>query len=118
MPNGGINKLRDLLALYVGDQVRTQGLEADFTVGTTAVRIAQPNIQRVELIVTNWGAAAIALGLGNAVTATTGWIVNSNAWVSLAWFADLDFVAGELWAISAGAGNAVHVIERRMIGEV
>ena len=114
----GINNLRALLELYFGDALHTDGVEADFTVGTTALRILQPNIRRVEVIVTNWGAAAIALGLSNAVTNTTGWIVGSNSWVSLSWINDLDLCAKELWAISAGAGNAVHVLELRLMGEL
>jgi len=117
MPGPGISTLRDLLALYVGDRLHTDALEADFTVGTTAVRIAQPNIRRTEIIITNWGAANVAIGMTNGVTATTGWILGINAWMSLVWFADLDLAAAELWAISAGAGNAIHVLERRLVGE-
>jgi len=117
MPDGGVRTLRDLLRSFVGDGVRADKLEADFTVGTTAVRIAQPNARRVGLIVTNWGAASVALGFTNGVTATTGWIVGASAWVSFSWFADLDITAQEIWAISAGAGNAVHVIERLLIGD-
>lgn len=115
MPGGGIATLRDLLAAYVGDGLHTDALEADFTVGTSAVRIAQPNARRTEIIITNWGAAAIAVGLTNGVTATTGWIVGASAWISLVWFPDLDLASAELWAISGGAGNAVHVLERRIV---
>jgi len=112
VPGDPVRSVRDLLALVYGAPLHTDPFEADFTVGTTAVRIAQPNVRRTEIIVTNWGAAAIAIGMTNTVTATTGWIVGSNNWGSFVWWPDLDLTIAELWAISAGAGNAVHVLER------
>lgn len=118
MPAGGIDKLRDLLALYVGDTVRSNPLEKDFTVGTSAVQIALPNIQRINLYIGNIGAAAIVIGLSNAVTATTGLPVAAGTGISFSWFPDLDQVAAGMWAISANPGNNVHVVERLLIGEL
>jgi len=118
VPPGGIDNLRDLLALFVGDTVRTQPLEKDFTVGVTAVQIALPNIQRLNLYIANVGAALIVIGLSQAVTSTTGLVVPSNTGIAFSWFPDLDQVAAGMWAISANPGNAVHVVERLLIGEL
>src|SRR6185437_17056120 len=101
--------LRDLLALYYGDNLRTRRVESDKTIGVTASQIVAPNPQRVMLYLFNWGAAAIAIGLSQSVTATTGLGIPASTGLSIPWFPDIDFPAEGLFGISAGAGNALHV---------
>ena len=118
MPNGGINKLRDLIRLYYGDGLVTRRNESDVTIGTSAGSIVGPNPQRVALYLSNWGAASIAIGLTRSVTATTGIIIPTLTGIQLVWLTDLDFVSEGIFGISAGAGNALHVVETVMVGEV
>lgn len=118
MPPGGINKLRDLITLYYGDGVVTRFAESDVTIGTSAGQVVGPNPQRVALYVFNWGAAAVALGLTGAVTATTGLGIPSNTGLFLFWRDDLALVGQGFFGIASGVGNAVHVIETFMVGEL
>lgn len=118
MPPGGINKLRDLIDLYFGDGVLTRYTESDVSVGTTSIQLVGPNPQRVVLYLYNLGAATVAFGMNSTVTATTGIGLPSNSGMVISWFDDLALVGQGFFGISLGVGNAVHVIETFMVGEV
>jgi hypothetical protein len=90
--------------------------ESDVTVGTSAVKLGtQANI-RIAVGISNSGAATIAVGFTNAVTATTGIQVAAGSSLFFNWINDGETVNSDLWAISAGSGNGVHVVEYKLSG--
>jgi hypothetical protein len=107
---------RDLLALEFGDALICNFNEYDVTIGTTALILAAGNSARIWLTLTNWGAAAIAIGTKPGVTATTGIIIPANGFLNLNWRTDSDLPAASIYAISSGAGNSVHVSEQVLVG--
>ena len=111
-----ISTCRDLLALEFGDSLLSNFNESDVTVGTTALILVAGNARRIWLTITNWGAAAIAISTKANVTATTGIIIPSNGFLNLNWRADADMSAAQIYAISSGAGNSVHLTEQVLVG--
>jgi hypothetical protein len=110
-----IRTCRDLLAYEYGDELVCTFHELDYTVGTAVVQIARGSGKRIWITITNWGAAAIAVSTKPDVTATTGMIVAPNGFLNLHWRNDSDLSTAQLYAISSGAGNAVHVSEQVLI---
>ena len=111
-----IQTCRDLLFAEYGDELVCNFLETDVTVGTTVVQLARGNGRRIWLTMTNWGAAAISLSVNPAVTATTGLIIPPNGYLNFSWRADADLSTAQIYAISGGAGNSVHVSEQVLVG--
>lgn len=112
----GINSTRDLIASYFGDRLEGAITESDVTVGVTAVKLVAGNRARADLIISNSGAAAVAISTSPAVTATTGMLIPAGGMQKFDWFTYLDLQCAEFWAISSGAGNGVHVVEYNLIG--
>lgn len=95
---------------YWGGQ--TYARESDVTVGTSVVRLAPNNPNRIELILTNYGQAVVALVLSNAGTATTGIAIAPNGGTAtLLVTEDGELTFQEIFGVSAAANNAVHVVE-------
>lgn len=113
----GINSARDLLASYYGSELVSNLDESDTTVGTTAVRIARQDPANVARDITNNGANPIAFSSKPQVTATTGIQLAPGQTAYIFVLGDLDLAFCDLWAISADAGNSVHVVNTQLIGD-
>ena len=85
---------------------------SDVTVGTTLIQLVPNNPRRVELILTNWGQGPVAVGFQPTITATTGTPIPPNGGTQT-WLVTEDGqqVSWAFFAISATAGNAVHIEE-------
>jgi hypothetical protein len=116
MPLPNVRTLRELVELFYGIAIIVNPHQTDYTVGTTAVQLGQVANTRINVGLSNWGAAAIAVGFSNSVTATTGIQVPAGGSLFFYGILDVEIVNRDLWAISASAGNAVHVVEYRLSG--
>jgi hypothetical protein len=106
-----------LLSSYYGRTFNGQLNESDVTVGTSAVQLVKANPQRFWITFANNGAAAIAISNSRTVTSSTGWQIPPGGALGFSWINDADMPALDWYAISAGAGNGVHVLERVASGD-
>jgi hypothetical protein len=106
-----------LLAAWYGRTFNGQLSESDVTVGTGVVQLVKSNPQRFWIVFANNGAAAIAISNGRNPSATTGWQIPAGGALGFSWVGDADLSALDWYAISSGAGNSVHVLERIAAGE-
>lgn len=110
------NTARQLVAALYGDELVSNLNGADFTVGTTVVQIASRDAAVIARTISNNGAAAIFVSSLAGVSANTGIAVNPGATLVLSAREDFDLAWCSLFAISAGAGNAVHVASTQLVG--
>jgi hypothetical protein len=107
---------RELVANWYGDELVSDIAESDFSVGTSALLVAKRNGATIWRAISNNGAATIyvsskpGLAVNQGIAVAAGGIVSFNA------VEDFDLVGCDLYAISSGAANAVHVIHLRLIG--
>jgi hypothetical protein len=111
-----IRTARDLVAYRNSDALVSNIIEADVTVGTTAIWLAPRGGAIIERIITNNGAAAIAISTLTSVTATKGIQLAAGGTLSFQALEDFDLATCDLYAISSGAGNSVHVISVQLVG--
>lgn len=104
--------VRRLLLDYYGRTFNTNVIEADFTVGTGIIQLALSKPDRFWITFTNNGAAAIVISTTRTPTATTGFVIPAGSSLGFSWLNDGDISTHDWFAISAAAGNAVHVIEQ------
>jgi len=81
------------------------------TIGATALKVMDYNLDRRLAIIVNDSASNLYLGFGSIVTANTGIRLNSSGgsfefglYTTFPWL-------GEIWAIAAGAGNILTFVE-------
>jgi hypothetical protein len=106
-----------LLLSYFKRTFDGQLTESDVTVGTTAVQLVKANAQRFWVTFANNGAATIQISNSRTVTSSTGWPIPAGGVIGFVWNQDSDLAALDWYAISAGAGNSVRVLERVASGE-
>lgn len=81
-------------------------------VGLAAISIVPNNPNRLGLTIINLGASTVWVWLTNQVGATAGILLDAaGGSVTFQWEYDFDLVTSEWFAISAGAANAISVIE-------
>jgi hypothetical protein len=106
-----------LLLAYYGRTFNGQLTESDVPVGTSAVQLVKSNPQRFWVSFANNGAATIVISNSRAVAAGAGWPIPAGGALGFSWVNDADLSALDWYAISAAAGNDVHVLERIASGE-
>jgi hypothetical protein len=111
-----IGTAREFLTSEYGDPLVSNIDETDFTVGTSALLIAKRNGATIKRAITNNGAAAIFISANPAVADNTGIQLGPGQTLILSALIDFDLASCDLYAISSGSGNAVHVIHLRLIG--
>jgi hypothetical protein len=116
VPEANARDARELIEFYFGKPIVTRPQESDVTVGTTAVKLGSFADTRTAIQISNGGSATIALGFSNGVTAATGIQVAAGGFAQLSWLDDQDLINVDIWAISAMAGNGVHVVESVLSG--
>jgi hypothetical protein len=107
---------RELVRNWYGDDLVSNIDESDFTVGTTALLIAKRNGATIWRSITNNGAATIFVSAHSAVAANQGIAIGVGNSLILSAIVDFDLASCDLYAVSSGAGNAVHCINLRLIG--
>jgi len=107
---------RSLLQEWYGDEVVSNLVEADFTVGTSATRIAQQDPAVIGRAISNNGSAPIFVSSLAKIAANQGFAVGPGATAELNVLEDFDLASCDLFAISASPGNAVHVISTQIVG--
>ena len=112
----GIGNARELLADWYGDELVSNIIETDVTVGTTAILIAARDGAVIARLITNNGAATIFVSSKAGVAANTGIAVGVGNTLVLQALDDFDLASCDLFAISGGAGNAVHVVSTQLVG--
>jgi len=108
-----VHSLRQLLAKAFDLTADAVATESDIVVGTTAVALLQLDAQRIGFSFANNGTVPIFVGLKNTVTVATGFPILPSASMSLSWYIDLTTVGQDFYAISALAGQSVHVFQQR-----
>ena len=111
------NDARALLSDWYGCRLESNLPEADFTVGTTAIRIAQQDPAVIARTISNNGSAAIFISSRSAVAVNAGFMLAPGNVASLTVLEDFDLAFCDLFAISGSAGNAVHVISTQLTGD-
>ena len=111
-----IGTARELLANWYGDELVSNILETDVTVGTAPILIAARAGAVIERVISNNGAATIFVSSKAGVAANTGIALGSGNTLSFQALSDFDLASCDLFAISAGTGNAVHVISTQLVG--
>ena len=106
-----------LLTQWYGSWLKTRRVINDFTVAQTALRVCVADPSRVLLSLTNWSTNNVAFGENRNITATTGIMLQPGTTVTIEGATDLDLQATEIWAISAGGSNQLHVVESLLVGE-
>lgn len=101
---------------YFEAAIRTRPFEGDYSVGTAALAITQTARQRTGLLISNTGAANAAIGFSLGVTITTGILLLPGGSLCQWWFKDGDLCLWPMFAISAGGGTTLHVVESVLDG--
>ena len=114
LPN--VRSARELLAAFYGLPVITQPQESDYTIGTTAVPIGKYPNTRLAWNLSNTGAGNIAFGFSAAVTITTGFLLEPGGFSRSTWYYDFELVTYPLWAIGAGSGETLYMLENVLTG--
>lgn len=102
---------RGLIRNYFGADIRLQPFETTLTVGTSAVQAGKLANQRVAVTFSNPGANLIVVGLSTGVTATSGFVVPSNGFLSFTWYLDGELVMRDFYAISGTASQTLYICE-------
>ena len=105
------NSARGLIKSYFGADIRLQPFETTLTVGTTSVQAGKLSNQRVAITFGNCGSNLIVVGLSAGVTATSGYPVAPNGFLSFTWFLDGELVMRDFWAISGTASQTLYIAE-------
>jgi hypothetical protein len=106
-----VHSARELIETYFGAFVHLQPFETTLTVGTTAVLAGKLANQRVAITFGNCGSNLIVVGLSAGVTATAGYPVAPNGFLSFTWFLDGEIAAREFYAISGTASQSLYICE-------
>jgi hypothetical protein len=106
---------QELIAEFFGYDLSIDDFESDVIVGTAVVAILAPSPQRTKVRLCNFGGANVILSTRQSVTATTGIQLSPGQTVELSFDEDGDEVTREWFAISAFAGNSVHIVDSRLI---
>jgi hypothetical protein len=111
-----INSAREFLLSEYGDALISSIDETDVTVGTNVVLIAARNGACLERIISNNGAAAIFVSSKVGIAVNKGIQLAAGGTLSFDTRNDFDLASCDLFAISAGSGNPVHVIAVNLVG--
>lgn len=105
------NSARSLIHAWFGFGIHLQPFETTLTVGTTAVQAGKLSNQRCAITFSNPGANLITVGLSTGVTATSGFVVPSNGFLSFTWYLDGELVMRDFYAISGTASQTLYICE-------
>lgn len=117
IPGRNIRTARDFILQWYGTLATTRPVESDYTIGSsTVVQLGATNITRVGLILSNTGAGNIAVSFSPGVTITTGILLEPGGTFISSWYYDLELVTYPMYAIGAGDGETLHMIENAITG--
>jgi hypothetical protein len=115
VPN--FRSVQDLLATFYGGSFVTLPHDSDYTIGTTATALnSNRGLQRVGVLISNTGTQNFAISYSPSVTISTGVLLLQGGSFYSDWYYDGDLVQRQLWAVAAGAGGTLHMIERFLVG--
>src|SRR6185437_3442021 len=103
------NSTRTLVEAYFGFQIRLGIKETSLTVGTTAVAAGADGPQRAAITFGNCGSNLIVVGFSPSVTATSGFPVPINGFLTFNWFLDGELVMGQFYAISGSSSQTLYI---------
>ena len=113
------HNLADFLGEWYGDELPSDDTDSDVTVGTSAVQLVGVNARRIVLRVCNPSGAAIAIGRDASVTTTKCVIVlTAGQTLEMNFLVDTMDVTRSWWAVSVVGGNAIHILETIITGQV
>jgi hypothetical protein len=110
------HNVRAALVLLYGDSFAIDTIRSDVTVGTSAAQLVKSNARRISLDITNLGGAPIVFDEDFSVTTSKGYQVAPGETATLDWLEDFELVTKQLVAISAVAGQSIHIVEKVLIG--
>src|SRR5882724_10412213 len=102
------NSARGLIGSYFGAEIHLQPFETTLTVGTSSVQAGKLSNQRVAITFANCGSNLIVVGLSPGVTATSGFPVAANGFLSFNWYLDGELVMRDFFAISGSGGQTLY----------
>lgn len=105
------NSTRTLIEAYFGHKIGLSIKETSLSVGTTAVSAGTQGAQRAAITFGNCGPNLIVVGFGAGVTATSGFPVAANSFLSFNWYLDGELVMGQFYAISGTSGQTLYICE-------
>lgn len=110
------HNVRAALVELFGDSFATDDFSSDVTIGTAAAQLVKANARRVSVNLTNFGGAPVVFERDFSVTATKGIQIAPGETLEMDWQEDYELVTSQICAISAAAGNSVHVVEKVLVG--
>jgi hypothetical protein len=105
------NSTRGLIASYYGTEIGLSIKETSLSVGTTAVAAGLQGAQRAAITFGNCGSNLIVVGFSAGVTATSGFPVPANGFLSFSWLVDGELVMGQFYAISGSSSQTLYICE-------
>jgi len=101
--------LRDFIQSQYG--IRVDIIESTVTVGTTPVRIAQNNPNRISYTLSNLSTNTLYTSGNPSVSNTNGALVSGSQSQVFDWRVDADTTGYDLYGVASAAGTVVYVRE-------
>jgi len=114
--NPPTRSVRDLIAHYFDREIPIVARESAVTVGTSAVAVGSFARQRVAIGFSNATSTPILVGFSSAITASAGYVVPANGFLSFVWLLDGELVMQDMFAITSVAAQTLYVIESVLMG--
>ncbi len=109
--NSPFNSTRSLIEAYYGFPIGLSIKETSLSVGTTAVAAGTQGAQRAAITFGNCGSNLIVVGFSGGVTATSGFPVPANGFLTFNWYLDGELVMAQFYAISGTASQTLYICE-------
>jgi len=122
MPDGidlvirNMHSPRDLFSAWYGLLAASAPQENDYSPAGTALTIRKFQTTSISVLVSNTGAANVAIGFSAGVTLANGILLLQGQALSLSWLEDGDLLMYQMWAISTAGGGTIHVVENVLSG--
>jgi len=107
---------RDLFSAWYGLLAASAPQENDYSPAGTAITIRKFPTTSISCLISNTGAANVAIGFSSGVTLANGILLLQGQALSLSWLEDGDLLMYQMWAISTAGGGTIHVVENVLSG--
>ena len=114
LPN--MTSAEDIIRAVYGRQIINHPVTSSYTVGTTATALGSGRGQRSAYIICNTGTVNVAIAFSDSVTITTGILLLQGGTLQVDCYYDQQVIYRTPWAIGAGAGATLFMVETVFVG--
>lgn len=111
-----ISSARDFLEAWYGDRFVCNIVEADFTLGGQATRIAQQDPAVIARSITNNSLSVVFVSSRAGMFNNQGIALAAGTTLNLSVLEDFDLASCDLFAVSVTGNNLIHVISVQIVG--